>query len=98
MDLCRFPQLFPWNPTLFGSVCLHEANIHRQMFPLHQSHFHTLPDDLFEQFLEQLRFLKPSMSVFRNSSRIPEPPLEEAVSLTTARWIRWANLTLRIRP
>src|SRR5437762_5090993 len=65
MDLGRFPQLFPWNSTLFGSVRLHEATIYRQMFPLHQSDFHTLPHDLFEEFLEQLRFLKPSMPVFR---------------------------------
>ena len=35
------------------------------MFPLHQSHFHTLLHDLFKQLLEQLRFLKPSMPVFR---------------------------------
>src|SRR5256884_8211356 len=33
--------------------------------PLHQSHFHTLLHDLFKQLLEQLRFLKPSMPVFR---------------------------------
>jgi hypothetical protein len=37
-------------------------------------------------------------STYGNSSRISEPPLEEAGPLTTARWIRWANLTLRIRP
>jgi len=53
------------NPTSFGSVRLHEAAIHRQMFPLHQSHFHTLLHDLLKQLLEQLRFLKPSMPVFR---------------------------------
>ena len=35
------------------------------MRPLHQSHFHTLPHDLFEQLLEQLRFLKPPVPVFR---------------------------------
>jgi hypothetical protein len=35
------------------------------MRPSHQSHFHTLPHDLFEQLLKQLRFLKPSMPVFR---------------------------------
>ena len=33
--------------------------------PLHQSHFHALPHDLFKQLLEQLRFLKPAMPVFR---------------------------------
>src|SRR2546429_8442010 len=65
MDLGRFHQLFPWNPTSFGSVRLYEAAIHRQMFPLYQSHFHTLLHDLFKQLLEQLRFLKPSMPVFR---------------------------------
>jgi hypothetical protein len=65
MDPCRFPQLFPWNPTFLGSVRLHEAAIHGQMFALHQSHFHTLFHDLFKQLLEQLRFLKPSMPVFR---------------------------------
>jgi hypothetical protein len=32
---------------------------------LHQSHFHTLQHDLLKQLLEQLRFLKPSMAVFR---------------------------------
>src|SRR6266566_8302424 len=35
------------------------------MRPLHQSHFHTLPHDLFEQLLKQLRFLKPPVPVFR---------------------------------
>src|ERR1700745_2912730 len=35
------------------------------MPPLHQSHFHTLPHHLFEQLLKQLRFLKPSVPVFR---------------------------------
>ena len=35
------------------------------MRPLHQSHFHTLPHDLLKQLLEQLRFLKPSMAIFR---------------------------------
>jgi hypothetical protein len=35
------------------------------MRPLHQSHFHTLPHDMFKQLLKQLRFLKPSMPVFR---------------------------------
>src|SRR5438477_3632785 len=35
------------------------------MLALHQSHLHTLLHDLFEQLLEQLRFLKPSMPVFR---------------------------------
>jgi hypothetical protein len=35
------------------------------MLPLHQSHFHTLPHDLFKQLLEQLRFLKPSVTVLR---------------------------------
>jgi hypothetical protein len=34
MDLGRFPQLFPCNSTLFGSVRLHEATIYPQMFPL----------------------------------------------------------------
>ena len=33
------------------------------MLALHQSHFHTLPHDLLEQLLEQLRLLKPSMPV-----------------------------------
>src|SRR5437588_7027892 len=65
MDLGRFHQLFPWNPTSFGSVRLYEAAIHRQMFPLYQSHFHTLLHDLFKQLLQQLRFLKPSMPVLR---------------------------------
>src|SRR5437667_380975 len=65
MDLGRLHQLFPWNPTSFGGVRLYEAAIHRQMFPLYQSHFHTLLHDLFKQLLEQLRFLKPSMPVFR---------------------------------
>jgi hypothetical protein len=35
------------------------------MLALHQSRFHTLPHDLFEQLLKQLRFLKPLMPVFR---------------------------------
>jgi hypothetical protein len=35
------------------------------MRPLHQSHFHTLLHDLFEQLLQQLRFLKPPVPVFR---------------------------------
>jgi hypothetical protein len=33
------------------------------MVPLHQSHFHTLLQNLFEQLLEQLRFLKPPMTI-----------------------------------
>src|SRR6516162_11827709 len=33
------------------------------MLALHQPYLHTLPHDLFEQLLEQLRFLKPSVSV-----------------------------------
>src|ERR1700736_2525347 len=33
------------------------------MLALHQSHFHTLLHDLFEQLLEQLRFLKPPVPV-----------------------------------
>src|ERR1035438_2104079 len=35
------------------------------MLAPHQSHFHTLLHDLFEQLLEQFRFLKPPMPVFR---------------------------------
>src|SRR4051812_49209789 len=35
------------------------------MFTLYQPHFHTLLHDLFEQLLEQFRFLKPSMPAFR---------------------------------
>src|SRR5205814_7015093 len=35
------------------------------MRPLHQSHFHTLPNDLLEQLLKQLRLLKPSVPVLR---------------------------------
>src|SRR5439155_12878016 len=35
------------------------------MRPLHQSLFHTLPHDLLEQLLKQLRFLKPPVPVFR---------------------------------
>ena len=43
-----------------------EAAIHRQMFPLHQSHFHTLLHDLFEQLLEQFRFLNRPWRFFVN--------------------------------
>jgi hypothetical protein len=35
------------------------------MLPLRQSYFHALAHDLFKQLLEQLRFLKPSVPVFR---------------------------------
>ena len=64
MDLCCFHQLFPWNPTFFGGVRFDEAATDGQVLALHQSHFYTLPYDLLKQFLEQLRFLKPSMPVF----------------------------------
>ena len=33
------------------------------MLALYQPHFHTLPNDLLEQLLKQLRFLKPSVPV-----------------------------------
>src|SRR5690242_20731759 len=33
------------------------------MLALYQSHFDTLPHDLFEQLLEQLRLLKPTVPV-----------------------------------
>jgi hypothetical protein len=33
------------------------------MLALHQPHLHTLLHHLFEQLLEQLRLLKPSVSV-----------------------------------
>jgi len=33
------------------------------MLALHQPHLHTLPHDLFEQLLEQFRFLKPSVPI-----------------------------------
>jgi hypothetical protein len=33
------------------------------MLALHQPHFHTLPHDLLEQLLEQLRFLKAPVPV-----------------------------------
>jgi hypothetical protein len=33
------------------------------MLALHQPHLHTLPHDLLEQLLEQLRFLKPPVPV-----------------------------------
>jgi len=65
VHLRRFPQLLPRNAALLGRIRFHEAAIDRQVLALHQSHFHTLPDDLFKQLLEQLRFLKPSMTVFR---------------------------------
>jgi hypothetical protein len=44
-------------------VGFHEAAIDRQVLALHQSHCHTLPHDQFKQLLEQLRFLKPPMTV-----------------------------------
>jgi hypothetical protein len=82
MDLCRFPQLFPWDATVFGSVGLHEAAIHRQMLPLHQSYFHALVHDLFKQLLEQLRFLKPSMTVFRERGVMRDLLIETQTSAT----------------
>jgi hypothetical protein len=33
------------------------------MLALYQPHFHTLPNDLLEQLLKQLRLLKPSVPV-----------------------------------
>ena len=56
-------QLLARNAALLGRIRFHEAAIHRQMLALHQSHFHTLPHDLFKQLLEQLRLLKPSVPV-----------------------------------
>src|SRR5205823_9990338 len=35
------------------------------MLALYQPHFHTLPNDLLEQLLKQLRLLKPSVPVLR---------------------------------
>src|ERR1022692_152583 len=65
VDLGGFGELFPWNAALLRCIGFHEAAIHRQMLAPHQSHFHTLLHDLFEQLLEQFRFLKPPMPVFR---------------------------------
>jgi hypothetical protein len=56
MHLRRFPQLLPRNAALLGSVRFHETAVHRQVFALHQPHFHTLAHDLLKQLLEQLRF------------------------------------------
>ena len=67
MDLGRFHQLLARDAAVFRGIGFHKTAIHRQIFSLHQSHFHTLLHDLFEQLLEQFRFLKPSMPVFRES-------------------------------
>ena len=58
-----FGYLLPWNATLLGSVGFHEAAIHRQVLALDQSHFYTLAHALFKQLLEQLRLLKPPMTI-----------------------------------
>src|SRR5580704_1650317 len=52
VDLGCFRQLFAWNPALLGRIRLDEAAVHRQVFALHQPHFHTLPYDLFKQLLK----------------------------------------------
>src|SRR5215510_5935050 len=65
MDLCRFRQLLSWNAALFCGIGFYEATIDGQIIAPHQSYFHTLPHDLLKQLLEQLRFLKTSMSVLR---------------------------------
>jgi hypothetical protein len=49
--------------TLPGRIGFHKTAIDRQLFPSHQPHFHELLHDPFEQLFEQLRFLKPSVSV-----------------------------------
>ena len=67
MDLRCFSQLLAWDAALLGRIGFHEAAIHRQVPALHQSHFHTLAHDLFKQLLEQLRFLKPPMTVLGES-------------------------------
>src|SRR5882724_4015114 len=64
MDLRRFHQLLTWNTALLRRIGFHETAIDRQVLPLRQSHFHTLQHDLFKQFIEQLRLLKPSVAVF----------------------------------
>ena len=66
MDLRRFHQLLSWNAALLCCIGFHETAVDRQVLALHQAHFHTLAHDLFKQLLEQLRFLKPSMAVFRD--------------------------------
>src|SRR6202521_2231525 len=53
------------NAAFLRRIRFHETAIDRQVLALHQSHFHTLQHDLLKQLLEQLRFLKPSMPVFR---------------------------------
>jgi len=63
MHLCRFRQLLSWTPAVLGGVRFDEAGIHRQLLALHQPHLHTLPHDLLEQLLEQLRFLEPPVPV-----------------------------------
>ncbi len=65
VHLRGFPQLFSRNAALLRRIRLHETAIDRLVLALHPSHFHTLQHDLLKQFLEQLRFLKPSMPVFR---------------------------------
>ena len=65
VDLGRFQQLLARNATFLRRIRLHETAIHRQVLALHQAHFHTLAHDLLKQLLEQLRFLKPSVPVFR---------------------------------
>src|SRR5208282_620426 len=45
-------QRFSRNTTRLGRVRFHEAAIHRQVFALYQSHFHTLPHDLLKQLLK----------------------------------------------
>src|SRR5215472_7361764 len=63
MELRRCRQLLTWNAALLGGIGLNKAAIHGQLLAPHQANFHTLPHDLFEQLLEQLRLLKPSVSV-----------------------------------
>src|SRR6516165_11106273 len=70
MDLSHFDQLLTRNAALFCCIGFHEAAVHRQMCPLHQSHFHALLHDLLKQLLEQLRLLKPSVAVLRERGMV----------------------------
>src|SRR5579864_6310830 len=65
LHLRHFRQLFAWNAARVASIGLNETAVHRQVLAFHQSGFHAAVDDLFEQLLKQLRFLKASVAVLR---------------------------------
>src|SRR5436305_1742298 len=58
------------------------------MLALYQPHFHTLPNDLLEQLLKQLRLLKPSVPVLREGGVMRDLLIETQAREPAPRQVR----------